>query len=139
MQCAYARAFARGVEPLDEDPPAGAALVVGPAPTLATVGDVDPAEQPATAAPSTMAAMGHTFDERIIPPRRHARPSGVVRADRYASTDINAVSGFRYAADTGRAVPSVRHACAHRRRRALHGRSHSGRFTPGSDRRRHRR
>jgi hypothetical protein len=68
MHWEYDRAFARGVVPFDEDPPVWAAVVVGPAPALGTVGDVDPPEQAATATPSTTAAAVHSFDERVSPP-----------------------------------------------------------------------
>jgi hypothetical protein len=56
------------VSPPDEDAPASEAVVVGTAPALGTVGDLDPPEQAATATPSTTAAAGHSFDERITPP-----------------------------------------------------------------------
>jgi two-component system response regulator VanR len=69
MHWAYAWAFARGVVAPDEDPPVWAAVVVGPAPalgTVGTVGDLDPPEQAATATHSTTAAAGHRFDERNL-------------------------------------------------------------------------
>jgi hypothetical protein len=60
MHWEYARAFARGVVPSDEEPPAWDTVVVGPAAALGTVGDVDPPEQAATATPKMTAAAGTT-------------------------------------------------------------------------------
>jgi len=56
----YARAFARGGWcPPDEDPPVWDAVVVGPAPALGTVGELDPPEQAATATPARRQRRGH--------------------------------------------------------------------------------
>jgi hypothetical protein len=48
------------VSPPDEDAPACEAVVVGPAPTLATVGDFEPLEQAATVKTKPMATAGHS-------------------------------------------------------------------------------
>jgi hypothetical protein len=70
MHSEYASALARGVVAPDEDPTGRAGVVVGTAPALGTVGDLDSAPQAATATPNTTAAAGHSLDERITPPRR---------------------------------------------------------------------
>jgi hypothetical protein len=66
MHWEYASAFVKAAVAPGEDPPVWAAVVVGPAPTLVTLGDVDPPEQAASATPSRpRTAAGHSFDERI--------------------------------------------------------------------------
>jgi hypothetical protein len=48
------------VSPPDEDAPACEAVVVGPVPTLATVGDFEPLAQAATVKTKAMATAGHS-------------------------------------------------------------------------------
>jgi hypothetical protein len=48
------------VSPPDEDAPACEAVVVGPVPTLATVGDLEPLAQAVTVKAKPMATAGHS-------------------------------------------------------------------------------
>src|SRR5947209_13896255 len=133
MHWEYAWAFSRGVVTLDEDPPAWTAVVVGPAPALGTVGDLDPPEQAASATATTAAAASQADNERSL-----RADSLEVMPPVKTAWCCPRVWGFRYAGDMFRLGPS-KHACVARRGRTAHGRSHPRWPTPGSDRGRHRR